>query len=907
MVIHNSVLNKKGNIWLFWNKHLPTPTVISMSTQMITVNIGGNLISGIHAHVGAVQRRNLGSEMEGDPAFVFQSKLKILKKVLVDWNWRMFGNVHEQIKEAPKEVQEAMKLSDENPSNEELLENLVKAENKLNSKEVQLSTMYKLKARTKWVKEDSLLDVIPSLITSEDQEMLDVIPSREEIKNIIFEMDPDSSPGPDGFSGSFYRACWMIIQDDVVNAVQFCWKRRFIPKGLNSNFLVLLPKVEGARSPQQYRPIGLSNKRRNGNIGLKLDISQAYDSISWNFLFQVLKKYGFSDSWCKWLSILFESARISLMINGGPNGFFSVGRGLRQGDQLSPLLFVLMEDVLSRNITKMVTEDDVFVFCNGAKKSIQNLMKLLEVYQDSSVQVINKSKSKLFVDGTTAARKLLIKEIMQMEINSLPDKYLGVILHAGIVKIATVWPMVELMQKKLARWKGKLMAFHDRLVLIKSVLCGIPIYSMSIYLWPNEGGLGLQRLEIINKSLLMKILWRIINSEDEWALFIKAKFQDKHHQWKSNWQMSSIWTGLKGVWNHLKENIRWCLGNGKKISFWFDSWLGDIKGNFSTSSAVNLIRYKEQPLQHYTKIWNSYLHPTIASKIWKLIQGVYVDDSVMVKRGYELASRCFFRFQIPNSFEDVWSIAKSKSPFIKECWIIAACAILRDLWFQKNRMWFEQIKPNMQSFKAIIKKTIYERSLIIKSNKCNSDIDTQVILYFNLEPRRIKFQSIKMCHWIPPSLGFIMFCCDGASVGNPGCAGFGVVIRDHLCQVLGVITGGIGVATNYLAEVYAVINAVELAVSWGLQNIIICSDYKTVITEFENNKVPWFVRMIWNKARNHIHEIHFLHNYREINFVADTAAKKGAKMSAGQRLVYTGRPIFLTRVEYPNVDYYRIC
>ncbi|XP_026451621.1 uncharacterized protein LOC113351933 [Papaver somniferum] len=64
MVIHNSLLNKKGNIWLFWNKNLPTPTVVSMSSQMITVNIGGNLISGVHAHVGAMQRRNLWSEME---------------------------------------------------------------------------------------------------------------------------------------------------------------------------------------------------------------------------------------------------------------------------------------------------------------------------------------------------------------------------------------------------------------------------------------------------------------------------------------------------------------------------------------------------------------------------------------------------------------------------------------------------------------------------------------------------------------------------------------------------------------------------------------------------------------------------------------------------------------------------
>ncbi|XP_026398925.1 uncharacterized protein LOC113294763 [Papaver somniferum] len=195
----------------------------------------------------------------------------------------------------------------------------------------------------------------------------------------------------------------------------------------------------------------------------------------------------------------------------------------------------------------------------------------------------------------------------------------------------------------------------------------------------------------------------------------------------------------------------------------------------------------------------------------------------------------------------------------------------------------------------------------MKSKKWNSDIDTQVILYFNLEPRRIKFQSIKLCHWSPPSPGFIMFCCDGASVGNPGCAGFGVVIRDHLCQVLGVITGGNGIATNYIAEVYVVICVVEMAVTWGLQKILLCYDSKTVITEFENNKMPWFVRMRWYKARKQIQEICFLHNYRETKFAADTAAKKGAEMHAEQRQVYTGRPSFFTRVEYPNVDYYITC
>ncbi|XP_026459106.1 uncharacterized protein LOC113359736 [Papaver somniferum] len=119
--------------------------------------------------------------------------------------------------------------------------------------------------------------------------------------------------------------------------------------------------------------------------------------------------------------------------------------------------------------------------------------------------------------------------------------------------------------------------------------------------------------------------------------------------------------------------------------------------------------------------------------------------------------------------------------------------------------------------------------------------------------------------------------------------GFGVVIRDHLCQVLGVISGGIGIAINYIAEIYAIICAVELAVERQIQEVILNSYSKTVVTEFAGNIMPWFFKMRWNKEIVKIHSLWFRHSFRETNFSTDTAAKKGALLAAGQREIYCGR------------------
>ncbi|XP_026458876.1 uncharacterized protein LOC113359466 [Papaver somniferum] len=152
---------------------------------------------------------------------------------------------------------------------------------------------------------------------------------------------------------------------------------------------------------------------------------------------------------------------------------------------------------------------------------------------------------------------------------------------------------------------------------------------------------------------------------------------------------------------------------------------------------------------------------------------------------------------------------------------------------------------------------VLEGGLRMKGHKWNQNYDLQVISFLNLGPRSSKFQKISICHWTPPAIGVIMFCCDGGSIGNSGAAGFGVVFRYHICRVLGTLTGGIRIATNYIAEAYALLCAAELAVEWNLHHIILNSDSETVIAEFAQGQVPWIIKNRWIKVVGKLDSISF--------------------------------------------------
>ncbi|XP_026416499.1 uncharacterized protein LOC113311932 [Papaver somniferum] len=586
---------------------------------------------------------------------------------------------------------------------------------------------------------DGVFDAIPKVVSSEDNKMLENILSAQEIKEAVFSMNADSAPSPDGFSGFFYRYAWEVIGEGVINAIRYCWKRDFIPRGLNSNFLFLLPKVKGARRPNQFRPIGLSNF--SFKIFTKIMTNRMYGLMG-----KVISEQqgAFLKGRCIQEQIVLAYEMINKIDTKRRGG--NVSRGLRQGDPLSPIFFVIAEDALSRSLSKMVEEnkimlmvnirgvhpthilfaDDVFLFFNGHKRNIQKVMKLLQDYQSSSDQVINQMKSKLFVGGVSEARKQQITVECQINLFQFPDKYLGVILHHGRLKTSTVLGVAEMLQGRLARWIGKMLSFKDRITLIKSILSSIPIYNMSIYKWHvsvvkicerlirnflwtgypydrkcvtlkwddtcaplEEGGLGIRRLKVINKSLLMKMVWKIHTSDAEWARFMREKFCTVNGEWISGYKKSSIWNGLKWVIDEVRQNTRWITCNDDQISVWRDAWIkekplvelypndeyimqnasmkvvdlivdgewlvpqrmlyyfqvnelpiisrqedkriwfGTMSGEFTISSAVELIRLHYNKVDWAKNVWNSVLHPIITSNVWKLVRDICATDEKM--------------------------------------------------------------------------------------------------------------------------------------------------------------------------------------------------------------------------------------------------------------------------------------
>ena len=216
-------------------------------------------------------------------------------------------------------------------------------------------------------------------LTQEDNLRLTKAFSEEEIRDAVWLCDGSKCPGPDGFNLNFIKESWEIIKDEVVEAMAFFHESGCIPKGCNASFVALVPKVRDPTYLEQYRPISLVGvmykviskvlaerikkvlaaiidecqsaflkdrvildsvlmanevieelrRRRTSGLCFKVDFEKAYDSVRWEFLYDMLHRLGFHWKWIMWVKGCLTSASVSVLVNGSPTEEFYPTRGLR--------------------------------------------------------------------------------------------------------------------------------------------------------------------------------------------------------------------------------------------------------------------------------------------------------------------------------------------------------------------------------------------------------------------------------------------------------------------------------------------------------------------------------------------------------------------------------------------------
>jgi hypothetical protein len=234
-------------------------------------------------------------------------------------------------------------------------------------------------------------------------------------------------------------------------------------------------------------------------VMLKLDIARAFDSVSWGFLVEVLRKMGFGPRFCELVAILLSTASTRVMLNGEPGPPIWHRRGLRQGDPLSPSLFVLIMNTLNRALTRAIElgilrrlarrelattvslyADDVVIFCHPDETELRAIRGILELFGHASGLHTNFAKCSVSAIACTEEVATAAAGVMECQLAPFPVKYLGIPLSIRRLPGEAFQPVVDRLADKLPTWKASMMPRAGRLALVRSVLAAIPLHQLMV-------------------------------------------------------------------------------------------------------------------------------------------------------------------------------------------------------------------------------------------------------------------------------------------------------------------------------------------------------------------------------------------------------------------------------------------
>nr|XP_040256667.1 uncharacterized protein LOC120974274 [Aegilops tauschii subsp. strangulata] len=296
--------------------------------------------------------------------------------------------------------------------------------------------------------------------------------SLDELRAAILAMNSNASPGPDGFGPAFFKANWDLVKSDLLALMEDFHKGTAQLNRINKAFIVLLPK-----------------KRKKSAIVLKLDFKKAFDSVSWTALAVIMLAKGFPEIWCNWVDSLNRSSQSAVVLNGKPGPWINYKQGLRQGDSLSPYLFIIVADVLQRLIYQASNDgrlahpinqelpcpvlqyaDDTLIILPAEAAQLQSLKDILLQFSQATGLHINFHKSTFAPIHVPPELAKDLADIFGCPVASFPQSYLGLPLSTHKLHITDFFFIIDKIDRRLAGWRGILLSIAGRAILVRAVL-----------------------------------------------------------------------------------------------------------------------------------------------------------------------------------------------------------------------------------------------------------------------------------------------------------------------------------------------------------------------------------------------------------------------------------------------------
>ncbi|KAL9671576.1 hypothetical protein QQ045_009146 [Rhodiola kirilowii] len=444
-----------------------------------------------------------------------------------------------------------------------------------------------------------------------------------EVRRAVFQMPPEKAPGMDGFGPLFFQKNWELVGEDIINQCLDILNEDGAVDSMNRTLITLIPKCKNPVGVSNYRPISLCNvlmkivtkclanrlkevlhkvisetqsafvpnrlitdnillahevfhyiKTRSGMFNcfgaLKLDMSKAYDRVDWVFMEKLQLKLGFPLVWVKKIMKCVTTVTYCIRVNNMISEVVVPERGIRQGDPISPYLFVICMEWLScvcdraqitgslvgvkicrgaPIVSHLLFADDCLLFLKATLQNMRVVKSILDRFELLSGQKLNYEKSELFFGKNLDANHArVLCDYLGVKKGEGLSKYLGMPIIFGTNKTAVFRELEEKCWTRLHGWKEKCLSWAGKEILIKSILQAVPVFIMSCFklhvalckrlvsivfsfwwgscdgkkriCWVRrdllterkvDGGMGFKCLELFNESLLFKQVCRLFN------------------------------------------------------------------------------------------------------------------------------------------------------------------------------------------------------------------------------------------------------------------------------------------------------------------------------------------------------------------------------------------------------------